>query len=113
MASTLQPTERAAAITLERIGNLYERYADDLFRVRRYQRLLYTDRFAVRRQRERAALLVLLGNEVALPITVDNFAAAQLDDIDCELCYLLLRDEQWWAANRGPLLDRWNEWILE
>ncbi|MEZ4561486.1 MAG: ABC transporter substrate-binding protein [Thermomicrobiales bacterium] len=26
---------------------------------------------------------------------------------------LLLRDEQWWAANRGPLLDRWNEWILE
>jgi putative spermidine/putrescine transport system substrate-binding protein len=26
---------------------------------------------------------------------------------------LLLRDEQWWAENRGPLLDRWNEWILE
>ena len=26
---------------------------------------------------------------------------------------LLLRDEAWWAENRGPLLDRWNEWILE
>jgi putative spermidine/putrescine transport system substrate-binding protein len=26
---------------------------------------------------------------------------------------LLLRDEQWWAENRGPLLDRWNEWVLE
>ncbi|MFT4038170.1 MAG: ABC transporter substrate-binding protein [Thermomicrobiales bacterium] len=26
---------------------------------------------------------------------------------------LLLRDEAWWAENRDPLLERWNEWILE
>ena len=38
-------TQTATAITLARIEQLYERYAQDLYRVRCYQRLLYTDRF--------------------------------------------------------------------
>lgn len=109
MANTLTAT----AIASERILGLYERYADDLYRVRRYQRLLYTDRFDLDRTRERAAYLVLLGNEMLLPVAVDNLAAAQLDDISCEIAYLLLRDERPQTVVEISPCGGWStSWIL-
>lgn len=81
-------------ISLERIEQLYERHAADLGKVRRYQRLLFGERFDDQRMRERAACLLRLGTDLMLPMQCGRLSPAQFDDIAGELTYLLLRDER-------------------
>jgi len=87
-------TQVTQAIDLDRILALYERFAPDLARVRRYQSLLYEERFDDARTRERAARLRELAADDLIPIRVGHLSSAQLDDIACEITYLLIRDER-------------------
>lgn len=83
-----------AGLTLQRVQQLYEEYATDLVRVRRYMRLLHTDRFDAVRERQRATLLYCLANDLNLPFSCGTLTSAQFDDIAGELTYLLLRQER-------------------
>ncbi|MCA8974260.1 MAG: class I SAM-dependent methyltransferase, partial [Planctomycetes bacterium] len=65
----------------------------DLDRVRRYQRLLFTERFDGQRMRDQATMLFRLGQGLLLPVGVGRLSPAQFDDVGSELTYLLLRDE--------------------
>lgn len=83
-----------AGITLDSVLQLYHDYGADLRRVRRYQQLLYEERFSQERIRARADLLMLLGRELVIPMACSGTPWAQLDDLDCERTYLLLRAER-------------------
>lgn len=113
MKTASPPALAAPPINLDQIASLYERFANDLARVRRYQRLLYEDRFDYQKLCQRAAHLFLIGNEMQVPIEVQNFAAAQLNDLNCELLYLLVRDsEPECVAEISPCGGWSTSWIL-
>ncbi|MEO6597475.1 MAG: class I SAM-dependent methyltransferase [Planctomycetota bacterium] len=83
-----------ASIDLDRVLRLYEQYAGDLARVRRYQRLLYEERFSEKRARANAELLLRLAADMLLPAGLGHVSWAQFDDLSAEITYLLLRDER-------------------
>jgi len=83
-----------AGVTLERAQRLYEEFGADLARVKRYQRLLYSERFCEKRARARAAVLQDLGADLLMPVGFGQITWAQFDDLNAELTYLLLRAER-------------------
>ncbi|MCA8942800.1 MAG: class I SAM-dependent methyltransferase [Planctomycetes bacterium] len=87
-------TTRTSPISLERLGSLYERFHDDLERVRRYMRVLYASRYDSTRIRDNQQLVAALSAELYLPYHAMTTSVAQFDDLEAEITYLLLRDEE-------------------
>jgi predicted O-methyltransferase YrrM len=84
----------ATRLGVERIPDLYRAFARDLVRVRRYQSLLFTERFDQERAIRQAEALVELANSTFVPIHAHSFTSAQFDDLEAEIAYLLMREHR-------------------
>ena len=85
---------QSTSLDLTYILGLYDRFAADLARVRRYMRLLRAERFDEDRLVRNARVLRYLAGDLFVPVDVSRPSWAQLDDLEAELTYLLLRDRQ-------------------
>ncbi len=84
-----------AAPGLEWVAELYRKYAPELARVRDAQRLLYGTRGNLQLERVASCLgLRVMLERVGLPVEFQPQLKPQLDDLEAEISYLLLRELQ-------------------